>query len=124
MPDPLILDEMFSPAIATDVAARTMTAVRSVRILSCAPLARLETEIALTELARRLENPRLLADPPPYRPNPCSTARSTCPPGSAASGPPRLPDRHDSALAVRVHCRSPPEIDNHACSAMDEQENL
>jgi cytochrome P450 len=35
-----------------------------------APLARLETEIALTELARRLENPRLLADPPPYRPNP------------------------------------------------------
>lgn len=35
-----------------------------------APLARLETEIALTELARRLENPRLLADPPPYLPNP------------------------------------------------------
>ncbi|GAA4261341.1 cytochrome P450 [Dactylosporangium darangshiense] len=35
-----------------------------------APLARLETQIALTELARRLENPRLLADPPPYRPNP------------------------------------------------------
>jgi cytochrome P450 len=35
-----------------------------------APLARLETEIALTELARRLENPRLLADPPSYRPNP------------------------------------------------------
>jgi hypothetical protein len=31
---------------------------------------RLETEIALTELARRLENPRLLADPPPYGPNP------------------------------------------------------
>ncbi|WP_426513598.1 cytochrome P450 [Dactylosporangium sp. McL0621] len=35
-----------------------------------APLARLETQIALTELARRLEHPRLLADPPPYRPNP------------------------------------------------------
>jgi cytochrome P450 len=35
-----------------------------------APLARLETQIALTELARRLENPRLLTDPPPYRPNP------------------------------------------------------
>ncbi|WP_433087715.1 cytochrome P450 [Dactylosporangium sp. CA-052675] len=35
-----------------------------------APLARLETQIALRELARRLENPRLLADPPPYRPNP------------------------------------------------------
>jgi cytochrome P450 len=35
-----------------------------------APLARLETQIALTELFRRLENPRLVADPPPYRPSP------------------------------------------------------
>jgi cytochrome P450 len=35
-----------------------------------APLARLEAQIALDELARRLENPRLVADPPPYRPNP------------------------------------------------------
>ena len=35
-----------------------------------APLARLETQIALTELARRLVNPRLATDPPPYRPNP------------------------------------------------------
>jgi cytochrome P450 len=35
-----------------------------------APLARLETQIALSELARRLEHPRLVADPPPYRPNP------------------------------------------------------
>jgi cytochrome P450 len=34
-----------------------------------APLARLETQIALSELARRLENPRLVDDPPPYRPN-------------------------------------------------------
>ncbi|MFF8991629.1 cytochrome P450 [Streptomyces sp. NPDC014983] len=34
-----------------------------------APLARLETQIALTELARRLENPRLVQDPPPYREN-------------------------------------------------------
>ncbi len=32
-----------------------------------APLARLETQIALTELVRRLENPRLAYDPPPYR---------------------------------------------------------
>ncbi|MCW2678252.1 MAG: cytochrome [Modestobacter sp.] len=35
-----------------------------------APLARPETQIALTELARRLENPRLIDDPPPYRSNP------------------------------------------------------
>jgi cytochrome P450 len=35
-----------------------------------APLARPETQIALTELARRLENPRLVEDPPPYRSNP------------------------------------------------------
>ncbi|MFF9408174.1 cytochrome P450 [Streptomyces anandii] len=34
------------------------------------PLARRETQIALTELARRLEGPRLLADPPPYRRSP------------------------------------------------------
>lgn len=34
-----------------------------------APLARSEVHIALTELARRLINPRLLADPPPYRVN-------------------------------------------------------
>jgi cytochrome P450 len=35
-----------------------------------AGLARQEAQVALTELARRLENPRLLQDPPPYRPNP------------------------------------------------------
>jgi cytochrome P450 len=35
-----------------------------------APLARTETQIALPELARRLENPRLVADPPPYRDTP------------------------------------------------------
>ncbi|MEU9454267.1 cytochrome P450 [Streptomyces sp. NPDC048277] len=40
-------------------------------IHSCfgAPLARLEAQIALSQLARRLENPRLVEDPPPYRPN-------------------------------------------------------
>ncbi|MCX4717689.1 cytochrome P450 [Streptomyces virginiae] len=40
-------------------------------IHSCfgAPMARLEAQLALSELARRLENPRLLADPPPYRQN-------------------------------------------------------
>jgi cytochrome P450 len=35
-----------------------------------APLARLEAQLALTELARRLGNPRLVHDPPPYRQNP------------------------------------------------------
>ena len=35
-----------------------------------APLARPEAKIALTEFARRLENPHLVTDPPPYRPNP------------------------------------------------------
>ncbi|AQA12744.1 cytochrome P450 [Streptomyces solisilvae] len=34
-----------------------------------APLARLEAQIALTELARRLDGPRLLEDPPTYRRN-------------------------------------------------------
>ncbi|MCW2931899.1 MAG: cytochrome [Actinomycetia bacterium] len=34
-----------------------------------APLARLEAQVALTELGRRLDNPRLAADPPPYRPS-------------------------------------------------------
>ncbi|MGI5446564.1 cytochrome P450 [Streptomyces sp. CA-243310] len=40
-------------------------------IHSCfgAPLARLEAQLALSELARRLENPRLIEDPPPYRQN-------------------------------------------------------
>ncbi|MGW5329526.1 cytochrome P450 [Streptomyces sp. NPDC004014] len=40
-------------------------------IHSCfgAPLARLEAQIALSELARRLDGPRLVEDPPPYRQN-------------------------------------------------------
>ncbi|MEU6809916.1 cytochrome P450 [Streptomyces sp. NPDC046831] len=40
-------------------------------IHSCfgAPLARLEAQIALSELARRLDGPRLIEDPPPYRRN-------------------------------------------------------
>ncbi|MBV2357218.1 cytochrome P450 [Streptomyces sp. J2-1] len=40
-------------------------------IHSCfgAPLARLEAQIALSELARRMDNPRLVQDPPPYRQN-------------------------------------------------------
>jgi cytochrome P450 len=58
-----------------------------------APLARPEAKIALTELARRLENPHLVTDPPPYRPNP--TLR----------GPRHLPvtfDRITPGPAVRV----------------------
>jgi cytochrome P450 len=43
-----------------------------------APLARFEVEAALVALVRRLKNPRLLADPPPYRP------------GSALRGPKHL----------------------------------
>lgn len=35
-----------------------------------APLARVETQVALPILARRLINPRLVADPPPYRHSP------------------------------------------------------
>jgi cytochrome P450 len=35
-----------------------------------APLARVEAQVALTLLALRLVNPRLVADPPPYRHNP------------------------------------------------------
>lgn len=46
-----------------------------------APLARLETETALLALARRLEAPRLLADPPPYRS------------GASLRGPEHLPIR-------------------------------
>ncbi|MFK4149241.1 cytochrome P450 [Streptomyces sp. NPDC004065] len=40
-------------------------------IHSCfgAPLARLETQFALAALARRLDDPRLVEDPPPYRRN-------------------------------------------------------
>ncbi|MFE0580332.1 cytochrome P450 [Streptomyces sp. NPDC058874] len=40
-------------------------------IHSCfgAPLARQEAQLALSALARRLDNPRLLEDPPPYRQN-------------------------------------------------------
>lgn len=34
-----------------------------------APLARLEVQIALSEFVRRVENPRLVEDPPPYRRN-------------------------------------------------------
>jgi cytochrome P450 len=35
-----------------------------------APLARVEAQIALREFARRVDDPRLVVDPPPYRPSP------------------------------------------------------
>jgi len=41
-----------------------------VHICFGAPLARLEAQIALTELIRRLDGPRLVEDPPPYRRSP------------------------------------------------------
>jgi cytochrome P450 len=41
-----------------------------VHICFGAPLARIEAQIALTELARRLLGPRLLEEPPPYRRSP------------------------------------------------------
>jgi cytochrome P450 len=54
-----------------------------------APLARLEGQLALAELARRLENPRLLEDPPPYRRN------------ALLRGPRHLPVGFDGVRAAR-----------------------
>ena len=54
-----------------------------------APLARLEGQIALTAIARGLENPKLLVDPPPYGRAPC------CRPD-----PPTRLDRRDLRLTV------------------------
>ncbi|MEV6838368.1 cytochrome P450 [Streptomyces sp. NPDC051133] len=41
-----------------------------IHLCFAAPLARRETQIALTELVRRLDRPRLVTDPPPYRRSP------------------------------------------------------
>ena len=51
-----------------------------------APLARIEAYRSLTTLARRLANPRLSADPPPYRPSP------------VLRGPIHLPVAYDELL--------------------------
>ncbi len=51
-----------------------------------APLARIEAQVSLTALASRLVNPRLVADPPPYRPSP------------VLRGPVHLPVAYDRLL--------------------------
>jgi cytochrome P450 len=56
-----------------------------------APLARLETQLALTEIFGRLENPRLVTDPPPYRT------------GSSLRGPSHLPIEFDRVLPRTRH---------------------
>ena len=70
------------------------------------PLARLEVQIALTELARRLQNPRLVADPPPYRPNPSCAAHCTCRSTSTASPPPAQPRRRQARMRPAATGRS------------------
>ena len=59
-----------------------------------AALARTEAQLALPELARRLVSPRLVADPPPYRPNP--TLR----------GPSHLQVTYDAIAPVTEHVRA------------------
>ena len=53
-----------------------------------APLARIEAQRALITFARRLANPRLAADPPPYRPSP------------VLRGPVQLPVTYDEVLSA------------------------
>jgi len=55
-----------------------------------APLARTEAQIVLPELVRRLENLRLVSDPPPYRPNPL------------LRGPRHLPVEFDGVAPARA----------------------
>lgn len=52
-----------------------------------APLARIEAQVSLAALASRLTNPRLAADPPPYRPSP------------VLRGPIHLPVTYDRLLS-------------------------
>jgi cytochrome P450 len=61
-----------------------------------APLARTEAQVALPELARRLVNPRLDADPPPYRPNP------------SLRGPRHLPITYDAVAPAVEQVRVMP----------------
>ncbi len=59
------------------------------RVHSCfgAPLARIEAQVALGELTRRLVDPRLLQDPPPYRTNPIQRGPRHLPLGIKAIRP-------------------------------------
>jgi cytochrome P450 len=68
-----------------------------------APLARLETQTALTELVRRLENPRLLADPPPYRPNPVLRGPRHLPVGFDRVRPTEQPGVPNRGMPVHTH---------------------
>jgi cytochrome P450 len=72
-----------------------------------APLARLETQIALTELARRLESPRLLADPPPYRPNPVLRGPRHLPVGIDRARPAQEPGTPSRPDAVKTAAGQP-----------------
>jgi cytochrome P450 len=56
-----------------------------------APLARLEVQIALRTLAERLENPRLVDDPPEYRPSPILRGPLHLPVKIDGVRPPSLP---------------------------------
>ena len=84
-PDRFDPDRFGLPATTTSTSASAAASTTA----SARPLARLETQIALTELARRLENPRLVADPPPYRPNP------------VLRGPLHLPVRFDGMVPAQ-----------------------
>ena len=61
-------------------APTTSTSAGASGIHTCfgGPLARLEVNIAFEAFFRRVENPRLVEDPPPYRRSQSSAARSTC----------------------------------------------
>jgi cytochrome P450 len=58
-----------------------------------APLARIEAEIALISLSRRLVDPRLVDDPPPYRPGAALRGPSNLGVLISGIGPPSAPSR-------------------------------
>jgi cytochrome P450 len=62
--------DRFNPDRQDGVAGQHLGLGGGIHYCFGAPLARLEVQIALGTLARRLENPRLVEDPPPYRPSP------------------------------------------------------